>query len=113
MKTFLGAAVLLLAIGYGYPLLNEDAGTTCQALERRVIASLPPTPGARPGDDAMARAFLGVLIGGLSDGAFAAAAIKQRHPNLPPAIGCAGAYWNLVLDPSALQSLQPDFRPTH
>jgi hypothetical protein len=111
MKTFLGAAVLLLGVGYGYPLLNEDVGTTCKALERRVIASLPPTPGARPGDDAMARAFLGALLGGLSDGTLAAAAIKQRYPNLPPTIGCAVAYWNLVFDPSALQGLQREVRP--
>jgi hypothetical protein len=103
MKTLLVAAALLLAVGYGYPLLNEDTGTTCRALERRVIATVPPSPGARPGDEAMARAFLGVLIGGLSDGTFAATAIKQRYPNLPAAVGCAVAYWQLVFDPSALQ----------
>ena len=53
----------------------------------------------------MGRAFLSTLVSGLSDGAIAAAVVKQQHPNLPAAVGCVVAYWRMVIDPSSVETI--------
>jgi hypothetical protein len=74
-------------------------------VERRAVAALTPAPGARRGEDAMARAFISSLVGGLSDGAIAAAVVKQQHPNLPAFVGCTAAYWRMLIDPSSVETM--------
>lgn len=109
MKGFLVLLVLVVAGAVAYPLVNEDVSSPCKAVERRAIASVTPGPGAGPGarrgEDAMTRAFISSIVGGLSDGAIAAAVVKQQHPNLPAVVGCTVAYWRMVIDPSSVETM--------
>ncbi len=106
MKAFGFLLCLATATGISfYPSLNEDTDSACHALERRVIASLPAPAGASRSEQAVTRAFLGTLVGSLSDGSIAAAVVKQRHPNVPPVIGCTITYWQITLDASVVPRL--------
>ncbi len=84
-------------VGYGYPLWNEHASTTCQAVENRFFSMAAPagteTRPARVLEIAMARNWLEPL----SNGAIAASQAKQRYPALPPDLGCAVGYWASLL----------------
>ncbi len=105
---FIGIGGLLL-IGFGFPLLNEGASGPCSALEYRVAAAVPMGDGRKP-EDALASAFMRAIVGA-SGGSLAAALVKQRYPNLPPALGCTVAYWQTEFDPSILASLHNPGRP--
>ena len=103
----LGIVVTLSALLlFFYPEINEDVRGPCQALERRVVSGFPMAQGGvSRSDQAAARAFLGAFAGSLSDGSIASALIKQRYPNVPPAIGCSVTYWRVVFDPDAVPKL--------
>ena len=106
MKVFGILICLTVVTGFFlYPALNEDSESACHALERRVVSSLPEPVGAGRSEEAATRAFLGALVGILSDGSIAASVVKQRHPNVPPAIGCTITYWHITLDPSVVPRL--------
>jgi len=103
MKLLIVLALAVAALLF-YPQINEDTGSACAALERRVIARLPG-PAGRPDADSAGRSVLGALVGTLSDGSLAATFVKQRHPNLPPFLGCAATYWRILLDPSQIRDM--------
>jgi hypothetical protein len=102
-------AALAGAVGFGYPLWNEHAASSCQALEQRMVAmAAPPGPAglaARAGH-ALQLAVVRQWLEPVSGGALAAAEMKQRYPGLPPEIGCAAAYWTSLLDPRVQQAVQ-------
>lgn len=86
----LGAALL------AWPLVNEDTGSTCSALEtqtaRQLVADFSTDPGATPG----ATTFASLLAQGvttLARGQIAVTFVKKHYPNLPPFLGCAFAYY--------------------
>ena len=92
--------VLILGCFFIYPMLNEQAGGVCQALERRAVAltlrqSGPENPLGTVLANALAQAFL--------DGSLAAGLVKQRYPAVPPFIGCSLAYWSSMFNPTGLQ----------
>lgn len=101
MGHLLFASVIALGVGYAYPLWNEHASSPCQAMERRfIVMASPPAQEAlalRPGR-AIELAVLREVLEPVSNGALAAAEMKQRYPALPPAIGCTVAYWSSLLD---------------
>jgi hypothetical protein len=106
----MGNLVVLLSLSaagfFFYPQLNEEVKAPCHALERRVLSALPMSQaGLGRSDQAAARAFLGAIAGNFSDGSVASALIKQRYPNVPPAIGCALTYWRVVFDPDTVPRL--------
>ena len=91
--------IALIIFGAGYPLLNEDTNSACGALERRIIFLL------KSPKDNMIQTMVGKLLGNLSRGAFASTAVKDKHPNLPAFVGCSVEYWNLLINPERIQSL--------
>lgn len=96
------AAVVAGGVGYAYPLWNEHAGNTCQALERRLLTMAAPNEGEGPimhAGHAFELAVMRQWLEPVSNGAMAAAEMKQRYPGLPPEIGCAAQYWSSMLDP--------------
>ena len=92
MKSLLVLVVLVVGVGFGYPLAAEDTSSTCDALERVTIRLV-----AKGDTDASGGSkVLGSLVQGLSRGAFAAVAAKDRYPSLPPGIACTVLYWRAV-----------------
>ena len=102
MKKLAGMVLILLVMAIGYPLLNEETGSTCSALERRTLALLRgggPAPSASD-------AFAGVLLGGvqsMTNGALARDEVRRRQPNLPAFAGCLWYYWDSLLDPEGFK----------
>ena len=98
---FLFAGIIAAGVGYLYPLWNEHAATTCQALERRLVTIGSPSVDAEGPLMRASHIFeLAVVrqwLEPVSGGAMAAAAAKQRYPALPPEIGCAAEYWRSML----------------
>ena len=89
--------VIIAAVGFfGYPLLNEDAGGECDALERVTVRL------ALSGDDGKAKPqdqALGQFFQGFSKGQFASVAVRNEYPNVPVTAACAMLYWRAILDP--------------
>ena len=94
--------VIASAAGFfGYPLLNEDAGGECDALERATVRVALST------DDTRSRPHeqvLGQLVQGLSKGQFANIAVRNEYPNVPVAAACTMLYWRAILDPKGLRN---------
>ncbi len=95
------ALIVVAGIAVGYPLVNEEQKSPCSALEQK-IAALVRASGKS--GDVLAGALAGV-VGSLSEGALAAAAMKDRYPNLPPSIGCTITYWDLIFNPGKLPQI--------
>ena len=83
IKIFIALGLMFLGFLF-YPQINEDSDSTCAALEKRALRVMSTS--------AEQSAFM-MFLGGLSDGAFARNAIKEKYPNVPPALGCATHYF--------------------
>ena len=100
MKWLILLVVIAAAVFFGYPLLNEDAGGECDALERasvRVMLSKDDGK-ARPQEQ-----VLGQFFQGLSKGQFASVEVRNEYPNVPVTAACAMLYWRAILDPKGLR----------
>ena len=97
MKTFL-IMVLIFAGLLFYPQIQEGTESSCAALERKVLTVV--------NKNKEGAAFLGLLLKGLSNGAFAQEAIKSEYPNLPPAMGCSISYYDVLLNPERALKLK-------
>jgi hypothetical protein len=100
MKALLLGVLFVLAVGVGYPLINEGTTSACSALERRLITSLPTTS-----PDLSTVVVLGSLQKSLSNGSFTTTMVKQRSPNVPPFVSCGLAYWQITVDPGKAQAM--------
>ncbi len=95
------AGVLAAGVGYLYPLWNEHAATTCQAVEKRFFALAPPDAAGFHPARLLSLAVAKVYLEPLSNGRVAATQAKGRYPALPPDLGCAVGYWTGLLNLSA------------
>jgi len=98
--------VLFVAIFLGYPPLIEDSESECSALEQRF--------GDLASNDGSGRLTVGRLYGSTSSSPSGEGFAKDHYPLLPPALGCALAYWKSVYSPrpaAALAAPQAPPRP--
>jgi len=98
-----GLVLLLLVAGvgfFGYPIMNEDTSSPCDALERAAIRT---TIGLGHGQQQAGDLLMGQLVQGFSKGQFAAVAVKNQHPNLPASLACTMLYWKAITDPEAFR----------
>lgn len=103
MKPLACLILFVLAIGFGYPMLNEATASTCHALEKKALPIIAKRIAAkRDPKNSLSYAATGRFLGALSNGEIAAALIKETYTNVPPTAGCALAYWKLVMDTNAL-----------
>lgn len=109
-KTLL-AIILVGAVFFGYPILNEDANSVCNALEKKFV-TLVSVRTATNEQDAVAHTLAGALLSALSNGQFASRFVKQIYPNSPPVLGCGMAYWKLVVNPSKVDKIAESFALT-
>jgi hypothetical protein len=95
---------LLLIVGasafFWYPLLNEDAGGECDALERLVVRATLSTDNRKPQPQ---DALLGQFFQSFSKGQFASVAVRNEYPNVPVTVACTMLYWRAVVDPKAFR----------
>lgn len=101
------AMILVVAVFFGYPILNEDASSVCNALEKKFV-TLFSMRIATNDRDAVAHTFAGILLSELSNGQFASRYVKKIYPNTPPVLGCGTAYWKLVVNPSIVDRIAED-----
>jgi hypothetical protein len=85
-------------IGFGYPMLNEDTGNLCGALESRLI-SLAEMRDA----DQSSKIILLSLQSSLSNGSVIRVALKQQHPDVPVSLACGITYWRLMFNPDSIK----------
>jgi hypothetical protein len=88
---------LIILGGLFYPQINEDTSSSCAALERKVVRLLT--------QNKEGSAFTSLIFKGILKGAFAQELIKSRYPNLPPIVGCSIFYYEVMLNPDAIQKL--------
>jgi len=92
--------IVLAGVGiYFYPQVNEQAGSPCAALEKKISAIVQAQLRALPaGSDPRLAAALNAVRNAAPLGGLADAYVRERFPALPREIGCVGAYWKLMLD---------------
>jgi hypothetical protein len=100
MKTILLMTLVPIVIAIGYPLVNEDTGNECSALESRLITILSTQE-----PDRSSVIFFSALQRSISNGAFARSLVKQRNPDMPPVLTCGLAYWRLVFHPNQAEAM--------
>ena len=97
MKIFLIIVFIFAGLLF-YPQIQEGTESSCAALERKVLTVIHKNKEGA--------AFLGLLLKGLSNGAFAQEAIKSEYPNLPPIMGCSISYYDVLLNPERALKLK-------
>ena len=99
--------VLLLALAaafVGYPLLNEDASSTCDALERIAVRVIAEERDRRPRQhEGPAGDVITHLLQGASQGQFAGLAVRNQFPELPVSLACTMLYWKAKIDPEGFR----------
>ena len=110
MMKWLIVLVVLVVAGafFGYPLLNEDTGSECDALERASVRI------ALAGDDRKLEPreqLLGQFFQGLSKGQFANVAVRNEYPDLPVGVACSMLYWRGIVDPKRFRKDFGKLRP--
>jgi hypothetical protein len=94
---------LLLIVGFGaffgYPLLNEDAASECDALQRIMARIALSADNGNQQVGKLAFGGLGQLFQGASRGDVAPITVKKEYPKVPVSIGCAMVCWREVFYP--------------
>lgn len=104
--------MLLGAVAAGawfYPPQAEGVAGHCAALESKVAGLMHAQarggqPGAGQGGDPATAGLLAMLQGGLkfTGGTLGETYVRDRYPNLPPALGCVVGYWTLTFNPDLI-----------
>jgi hypothetical protein len=102
--------LLIVAAGafFGYPLVNEDSGGECDALERAAIRVGLSSDDHKP---APQDAMIGQFIQDFSKGQFASVAVRNEYPNVPVSIACTALYWRTIVDPKGFRDDSAKLRP--
>jgi hypothetical protein len=100
MKWLVLLAIVGVGAFFGYPLVNEDAGGECDAVERAAIRVGLSTDDQKPKPQ---DALLGQFLQGFSKGQFASLAVGNEYPNVPVSVACTGLYWRALIDPKGFQ----------
>ncbi len=116
MKTLLLLVIVAAGGFFGYPLINEDSSSECDALERiavRTFADIKDkraqAQGTHQGN--IAEQVIGQLLQGTSKGQFAQVAVRNQFPDLPVGAACALLYWKALVDPEGFRKDPTRLRP--
>jgi hypothetical protein len=88
--------ILLATFFIGYPLLNENTASSCNALALRAIEK------AGPRGDANSPAVNSLPV--------TTEYARRRSPNLPAFLTCSALYWQTVIDPRLADRVWVDLR---
>ncbi len=100
MKALILLLIAAACVFFGYPLLNENSGNECDALERAAVRTAlgGGNRAAQPPDQ-----LLGQFVQGLSRGQFAGVAVRNQYPDTPVTIACTLLYWRAIIDPNSFR----------
>jgi hypothetical protein len=96
--------ILLAFIAFlaGYPLVNEDTGNACSALEKRWYTLTSTTEDKSLVGSVVIRSLIEA-----GEGVFASEYVRKQLPNIPPAATCYYYYWRSFLDENWLRGKRP------
>ena len=103
MKKLLLLLAAVAAVGVGYPLVNENAGNSCLALEKRWLTVVGASQDTGILETTIARAVLET-----GEGVFAREYVRREVSELPPVVTCYGYYWYSMANKPWLHQLKPD-----
>lgn len=111
MKFLLLLILLTAAVAWFYPPYAEGTPNVCSAFEKRLnglvqaeTRKLPPGVAADPRVTSL-MGFLNQAVQA-ANGMIAESYIRDKFPQLPPALGCVAAYWKITFDPDLSQYLR-------
>lgn len=87
-------AVVLVAVFFAYPLVNEGTRSPCKALERRALTLVS----MEGGPEGLIIAALGRQLLRQGKGRIAAEFSRQRNPDVPVTLSCTTNYWHSLFD---------------
>ena len=120
MKTLLLLVIVAAGGFFGYPLINEDSSSECDALERIAVRTFADIKDKRPQAQGtpqgtpqgmIAEQVIGQLLQGTSKGQFAQVAVRNQFPDLPVGAACALLYWKALIDPEGFRKDPTRLRP--
>lgn len=91
----------------GYPLVNEDTGNACSALEKRWYTLTSTTEDKSLVGSVVIRSLIEA-----GEGVFASEYVRKQLPNIPPTVTCYYYYWRSFLDENWLRSKRPPVAST-
>ena len=94
MRKILILAVLLVAVAFAYPLVNEGDTSSCAALEKRALTLALRDGG--PENILVATIAQSFLKAG--KGKIAREFSRQNNPDVPVFLSCTLNYWHSVFD---------------
>lgn len=94
-------AALIAMLG-GYPLLNESAGSSCAALEKRWYTVAISSDNKSLVESAVIRSLIEA-----GEGLFAKEYARKERPEIPPVVTCYYYYWRSFLDEGWLRAIKP------
>lgn len=103
MKKVLLLLLAAVAVGVGYPLLNENANNSCLALEKRWLTVVGAS-----GDTGILGSTIARAVLETGEGIFAREYVRRRVSELPPVVTCYGYYWYSMANKPWLYQLKPD-----
>jgi hypothetical protein len=108
MKFLLLLIILVGAGAWFYPPYAENTANACGAFEKKlnvlVQAEVKKLPPSLTGDPRVAGlvGFMNQAVQA-ANGIMAESYIRDKFPQLPPAVGCVVAYWKITFDPDLQQ----------
>lgn len=87
-------AVVLAAVFFAYPLVNEGDGSPCAALEKRAL-TLATREG---GPESLIIAAIARELLQAGSGRMAMEFSRQRNPDVPASLSCTINYWRSLFD---------------
>lgn len=103
MKKLLLLLAAVAVVGVGYPLLNENAGNSCLALEKRWLTVVGAS-----GDTGILGSTIARAVLESGDGIFAREYVRREVSEFPPVVTCYGYYWYSMANKAWLNQLKPD-----
>lgn len=115
MKFLLLLIVVALAGAWYYPPYAEHAPNACAAFEKKMntlVQAQAQTLPAGIAKDPRLAGVMGMVQSALqaANGALAESYIRDKFPQLPPALGCVAAYWKITFDPDLTQYVKGGLR---
>jgi hypothetical protein len=94
MKWIVAAAVVLGAVFFAYPIINEGGAAPCAALESRML-TLAVREG---GPEAVIVAALAQEFLNAGNGRLAELVSRRNNPDVPAFLSCTMNYWHSLFD---------------
>ena len=94
MRKLLILPILLIAVAFAYPLINEGDTSSCAALEKRALTLIT----RKGGPESLVVATIARNFLKAGKGRIAREFSRQQNPDVPVSLACTMNYWHSVFD---------------